>query len=182
MTNRARTVAALVVALGGCGSASQTYDAQGKDEQIVGEDAEPDPSLHSGRPSVPAPPQPVATLERADAAFTAGAPTERRASGSRALLPRLAWQDDVSDAAVVRRALVAARGKAAVGDGQVRSMVKERDVAIERRRYRSGDIHRHRGAACSGCPDGESHSGAARHTDRSPGGSTVTGCQLSVVG
>jgi len=134
MTNRARTVAALVVALGGCGSASQTYDAQGKDEQIVGEDAEPDPSLHSGRPSVPAPPQPVATLERADAAFTAGAPTERRASGSRALLPRLAWQDDVSDAAVVRRALVAARGKAAVGDGQVRSMVKERDVAIERRR------------------------------------------------
>jgi len=35
MTNRARTVAALVVALGGCGSASQTYDAQGREAHTV---------------------------------------------------------------------------------------------------------------------------------------------------
>ena len=35
MTNRARTVAALVVALGGCGSASQTYDAQGREAYTV---------------------------------------------------------------------------------------------------------------------------------------------------
>ena len=35
MTNRARTVAALVLALGGCASASQTYDAQGREAYTV---------------------------------------------------------------------------------------------------------------------------------------------------
>ena len=35
MTNRARTVAALVVALGGGGSASHTYDAQGREAHTV---------------------------------------------------------------------------------------------------------------------------------------------------
>src|SRR5438132_4500135 len=82
----------------------------------------------------PAPPQPVAALERTDASFTTGAPAERRAGRSRALLPRLAPQHDTPDAAVARRALIGTRGKAAVGDGQARSMVEECDVAIERRR------------------------------------------------
>ena len=35
MTNRARTVAALVLALGGCASAPQTYDAQGREAYTV---------------------------------------------------------------------------------------------------------------------------------------------------
>src|SRR5437867_5632318 len=113
-------------------AAGRSWSRSGEGEQIVGDHAQPDPPLHAARASVPAPPHPVPTFERADASFTAGAPAEGGPSGARALLAGLTRQHDVPDAAGVRGALVAARGKAAVGDGQVRRMVEERDVAIQR--------------------------------------------------
>jgi hypothetical protein len=76
----------------------------------------------------------VATLERTDASFTAGAPAERGPGGARARCARLAWQDDVPDAAIVRRVLIRPRGEAAVGDRQLRRVVEERDVTIQGRR------------------------------------------------
>src|SRR5688572_16324507 len=87
----------------GAGGRSRSWSRSGEHEQIVGKDAQPDPPLHPARTSVPAPPQPVATLERTDASFTAGAPSERRAGGSRVLLARLARKHDVPDPTVLRR-------------------------------------------------------------------------------
>jgi hypothetical protein len=81
----------------GAAGRSWSWSRSSQHEQIVGDDAQPDPPLHSARTSVPAPPQPVATLEHTDAPFTAGAPAERRAGGARALRARLARQHDVPD-------------------------------------------------------------------------------------
>src|SRR2546426_3759165 len=110
---------------------SRSWSRSGEGEQIVGDDTQAHPPLHPTRTSIPTSPQPMTTFERADASFTACAPAQRRSSGARAFFTRLAWQHDVSDTTVARRALVVARGKAAVGDGQVRSVVEEGDVTIQ---------------------------------------------------
>jgi hypothetical protein len=73
----------------------------------------------------------VATFQCADASFTAGAPAECRPRRPRSLLARLARQDDVPDPTGLRGVLVAARGEATIGDGQVRRMIEERDMPIE---------------------------------------------------
>src|SRR4029453_10412343 len=55
---------------------SRSWSRSGQDEQVVGDHAQPDPALHPARAAVPTSPQPVATFERADAPFAAGAPAE----------------------------------------------------------------------------------------------------------
>src|SRR3989442_15855721 len=105
---------------------SRSWSCSGEGEQIVGDDTQAHPPLHPTRTSVPTSPQPMTTFERADASFTAGTPAERRPRGSRAFFTRLARQHDVSDPAIARRALVAARSKAAVGDEIGRASCRER--------------------------------------------------------
>lgn len=102
-----------------------------EDKQVVRDHPQPDPALHPARPSVPTSPQPVTTFECADASFTAGAPSECRARCARSLLTRPARQDDLPDPTGLRGALVAARGEATIGNGQVRRAIEERDVPIE---------------------------------------------------
>ena len=78
-------------------------------------------TLHPTLTAVPAPPQPMTALERADTAFAPRTPAESRAGNPRALLAGLPQQHDVPDPAVLRRAFIGPRGEAAIGDGQLRS-------------------------------------------------------------
>src|SRR5262245_31909438 len=80
----------------GAAARSLSWSCSGKGEQIVGDDTQAYPPLPT-RAAVPTSSQPVATFERADASFTAGAPAERRLSGSRACFTRLEWQHDALD-------------------------------------------------------------------------------------
>src|SRR5438128_8316734 len=89
-------------------------------EQVIGDDAEPDPALHPALATVPAPPEPMTALERADPSFAPRAPAESRAGNPRALLARLPRQHDVPDPAVLRRAFIGPGGKTAIGDAQLR--------------------------------------------------------------
>src|SRR5213594_2149094 len=73
----------------------------------------------------------MTALERADPSFAPRAPAERRAGQPRALLAGLPRQHDVPDPAVLGRAFIRARGEAAVGDGQLRGAIEERNVAIQ---------------------------------------------------
>src|SRR3989454_10196249 len=100
-------------------------------QQVIGDDAEPDPALHPALAVVPAAPEPMTALERADPAFAPRAPAESRAGHPRALLARLPRQHDVPDPAVLRRAFIGPGGKTAIGDGQLRGAVEERDVTIQ---------------------------------------------------
>src|SRR6266849_4549548 len=100
-------------------------------QQVIGDDAEPDPALHPALATVPAPPEPMPALERTDPSFAPRAPAERRAGNPRALLAGLPRQHDVPDPAVLRRAFIGSRGEAAIGDGQLRGAVEERDVTIQ---------------------------------------------------
>src|SRR5256886_15202009 len=86
---------------------------------------------HPALAAVPAPPEPMTTLERADPSFAPRAPAERRAGNPRALLAGLPRQHDVPDPAVLRRAFIRARGEAAVGDGELRGAIEERHVTIQ---------------------------------------------------
>jgi hypothetical protein len=81
---------------------------------------------------VPAAPEPMTALERADPAFAPGAPAESRAGNPRALLAGMPRQHDVPNPAVLRRAFIRARGKGAVGDGELRGAIEERHVTIRR--------------------------------------------------
>src|SRR2546428_8339509 len=73
----------------------------------------------------------MTALERADPSFAPRAPAESRAGNPRALLARLPRQHDVPDPAVLRRAFIGPGGKTAIGDGQLRGAVEERDVTIQ---------------------------------------------------
>ena len=105
-----------------------------EDQQIIGDDPQPDPALHPALTAVPASPQAMTALERADPSFTPRAPAEGRAGHPGAPLAGLPRQHDVPDPTVSRRAFIGARGKAAVGDGQARRVTEERDVTIQSRR------------------------------------------------
>ena len=107
-------------------------------QQVIGDDPEPHPALHPALAVVPAAPEPMTALERADPAFAPRAPAERRAGKPRALFAGLPRQHDVPDPAVLRRAFIRARGEAAVGDGELRGAVEERDVTIQGGRRHSG--------------------------------------------
>src|SRR6266849_7276239 len=83
-------------------------------QQVIGDDAEPDPALHPALAAVPAPPEPMTALKRTDPAFAPRAPAEGCAGNARALLARLPRQHDVPDPAVLRGAFIGPRGKAAI--------------------------------------------------------------------
>src|SRR4029450_1539243 len=100
-------------------------------QQVIGDDAEPHPALHPALAAVPAAPEPMTALERADPSFASRAPAERRAGDASALLARRPRQYDVPDPAVLRRAFIRARGEAAVGDGELRGALEERHVTIQ---------------------------------------------------
>src|SRR5437870_742621 len=100
-------------------------------QQVIGDDPEPHPALHPALAVVPAAPEPMTTLERADPSFAPRAPAERRAGDPRALLAGLPRQHDVPDPAILRRAFIRARGEAAVGDGELRGAIEERNVTIQ---------------------------------------------------
>src|SRR5947199_7501201 len=108
---------------GRCAGAS--WPGAAEHEQVIGDDPEPDPALHPALTAVPAPPEPMTALERADPSFAPRAPTEGRAGQPRALLAGLPRQHDVPHPAVVRRALIGPRGKASIGDGQLPPVVEE---------------------------------------------------------
>src|SRR5256712_11493439 len=100
-------------------------------QQVIGDDTESHPALHPALAAVPAPPEPMTALERADPSFAPRAPAESRAGNPRPLLAGLPRQHDVPDPAVLRGAFIGPRGKAAIGDGQLRGALEERDVPIQ---------------------------------------------------
>src|SRR5947209_7032157 len=108
-----------------------SWSGAAEHQQVIGDDPEPHPALHPALAVVPAAPEPMTTLERADPSFAPRAPAERRAGNPRALLAGLPRQHDVPDPAVLRRAFIRARGEAAVGDGELRGAIEERHVAIQ---------------------------------------------------
>src|SRR5436309_13782692 len=57
--------------------------------EVVGKDAEAHPPLHPGEAAIPAATQAVAPLQGADAAFRAGAPSERGSIAARAAFSAL---------------------------------------------------------------------------------------------
>src|SRR5215510_16318717 len=85
----------------------RSWPRAGEHEQVIGEHPEPDPPLHPAGASIPTPLESVTAFEGADTSLAAGAPAEGRSRQSRALLARLARQDDVPDTALLRRALIA---------------------------------------------------------------------------
>src|SRR5438132_11892155 len=64
-------------------------------QQVIGDDTEPHPALHPALATVPAPPEPMTALERADPSFAPRAPAESRAGNPRALLAGLPRPHDV---------------------------------------------------------------------------------------
>src|SRR5678815_1798739 len=91
--------------------AGRSWSRSGQGEQVVGDHAQSDPPLHPAWTSVSTSPQPVATLQCADAPLAAGAPAERGARRARSLLARLAREDDLPDPTGLRGEFVAARGE-----------------------------------------------------------------------
>src|SRR3989442_418806 len=114
---------------GRCAGAS--WPGAAEHEQVIGDDPEPDPALHPALTAVPAPPEPMTALERADPSFAPRAPTEGRAGQPRALLAGLPRQHDVPHPALLRGAFIRSRGETAVGDGELRGAVEERNVTIQ---------------------------------------------------
>jgi hypothetical protein len=113
-----------------CAPALGSWRGPTKHEQVIGDDPEPHPTLHPMLAAVPAAPETMTPLERADPPFTAGSPPKGQARPPRATFPRLARENDVPDTALVGEAFIGRRGKAAVGDGELRGAAKECDVAI----------------------------------------------------
>ena len=109
----------------------RAWPRAGEHEQVIGEHPQSDPPLHPTGASVATPSKSVTAFECADASFAAGAPAQGRARRARPRLPMLARQHDVPDPAVLRRAFIAPRGEATVGDGQLRGVIEERDVPIQ---------------------------------------------------
>src|SRR5439155_6603323 len=102
-----------------------------ENQQIIGDDPEPHPTLHPALAAVPAAPQAMTALERADSSFTSCSPAERHAGTPRASFAGLAWEHDVPDSALVRRAFIRRRGKAAIGDRELGRAATELEVPIE---------------------------------------------------
>src|SRR5207249_2642504 len=100
-------------------------------QQVVGDDPEPHPTLHPALAAVPAAPQAMTALERADPSFTSRSPAEGHAVTPRAGFAGLAREHDVPDPALASSALVRRRSKAAIGDGELRGAVKELDMPIQ---------------------------------------------------
>ena len=92
-------------------------------QQVIGDDAEPDPALHPALATVPAPPESMTALERADPSFAPRAPAESRTGNPRALLAGLPRQHDGPDPAVLRGAFWAreAQPPSATARGGARS-------------------------------------------------------------
>jgi len=76
----------------------------------------------------------LGALERADPPFSCRAPAESRAGQPGALLLRFPRQHDVLHPTFLRRAFIGPRGEAAIGNGQVRRVPKQRAVPIQCRR------------------------------------------------
>jgi len=102
-------------------------------QQIIGDDPEPHPPLHSTLAAVPATPEAMTALERADSSFTARAPAEGEAGPARSGLAGLPGEHDVPDSPLGRDPFIRGRGKTAVGDGEVRSAIEELDMPSEGR-------------------------------------------------
>src|SRR2546426_8140635 len=79
----------------------------------------------------------MTALERADPSFAPRAPPESCAGNPRARRAEQPRQDDVVDAAVMRKAFIRPGGEAAVGDGELRGAVEERNVTIQGRSPKS---------------------------------------------
>src|SRR6266571_1869465 len=100
--------------------------------EVVGAHTEPDPALHPGRSAVPTPPQPMTSLERADAPLAAGAPAQGRAGSSGPRGSGVSRQHDVPHVTRSGREFIHRRGKPAIGYRQIRRPAEEGDVAIQR--------------------------------------------------
>src|SRR5438874_1672724 len=115
--------------------------SKGRDvHQIVGDDTEPDPTMHAVDAMVATTTQAVTTFEHTDAPFAPDAPalpaaepaltfmgTPRRRLGAG---PR---QDHTSYAAVNRRLFIASRAETTVACGQIRRAAEDRLMPIQRR-------------------------------------------------
>src|SRR5205814_1277959 len=86
-----------------------------ENQQIIGDDSEPHPTLHAALAAVSAAPQAMTALERADPSFASCSPAEGEAGNPRADFAGLAREHDVPDSALVRAAFIRRRGKAAIG-------------------------------------------------------------------
>src|SRR5437867_5322580 len=102
-----------------------------ENQQIIGDDSEPHPTLHAALAAVSAAPQAMTALERADSSFTSCSPAEGEAGNPRADFAGLAREHDVPDAALVRDAFIRRRGKAAIGDRELGRAAKELDMTIQ---------------------------------------------------
>src|SRR6516162_9382221 len=91
-----------------------------QDQQVVGDDSQAHPAFHAQEASIAAASEPVAALQGADASFAAGSPFQRGANGARTPFPALPRQHNAPHAVRGRGPLIGSRGKAAVGDGQMR--------------------------------------------------------------
>ena len=107
--------------------------------QIVGDDTEPDPSVHAVDTMVATAAQAVSTFEHTDATFAPDAPALPAAEPALAFIGAPRWrlgagprQDHASHAAVNRRLLVAGRAEAAVARGQIRRAAEDRLMSIQR--------------------------------------------------
>ena len=116
-----------------CRKRSGSWPSSAEHQQIIGDDAKADPSLHPALSSVSAAPQAMTPLERADATFAARSPAQGQARKTRAWFAWLARKHDVPDSALVRDAFVRRRSKAAIGDRKPRGAVKELDMSIQGR-------------------------------------------------
>src|SRR5688500_6600647 len=105
------------------------YGHRVSDVEVVGDDAQANPSLHSGRPFVATAVQPVAALHHAAAALAAGAPLLRIAEPALPLhvsalhvLGAEIGDRTALDASLMSVGLVACREEAGVRSDQPRSM------------------------------------------------------------
>src|SRR2546425_1812552 len=114
-----------------CRRPGGSWPGAAEHQQVIGDDSEPHPALPPALAVVPAPAEPMTALERADPAVAPRAPAESRAGNPGALLAGQPRQHDVPDPAVLGGAFIRARGEAAVGDGELRGAVEERNVTIQ---------------------------------------------------
>src|SRR2546427_5244345 len=103
-----------------------------QDPQVVRDDPEPDPALHACASAIATAVESMTALEHADPSLAAGAPAERAPKPSQRRRAPAAQQSDIADAARGRRALVALRSEAGIGDGQPGRVAEERDMAGHR--------------------------------------------------
>src|SRR3989442_13453718 len=108
-----------------------------QDPQVVRDDPEPDPALHACASAIATAVESMTALEHADPSLAAGAPPERAPKPAESRRSTAAQQGDVADVAGSRRAFVALRGEAGIGDGQPGRVAEELDVAGPR-----GEPHR----------------------------------------